>query len=233
MLKSYVVVDVETTGLNPKENRIIEIGAIRVVEGKIDKEFETFVNPGIHIPERITEVTGIYDDMVKDAPYIEEVIKKFVEFAGDYTLVGHNLIFDYSFLKANATNYNLKFEKQGIDTLKLARVYLKDLESRKLDYLCQCFGISDENHHRALNDAKATKDLYEIICNRFETEEFLPYELIYKAKKQSPITPKQVKYLSDLVTYHNLTVDYDINRLTKNQASRIIDNIILEYGRIF
>lgn len=233
MLKEYVVTDIETTGFNPKENRIIEIAAVKVKNGKVVETFESFVNPGVLIPQRITEVTGINNEMVKDAKYIEEVIKEFAEFSSDMVLIGHNLGFDYSFLKTNAVNCGINFEKMGIDTLKLARLYLGDLESRKLDYLCSYFGISDENHHRALNDAKATMELYKILCEKFETEEFEPYELIYKVKKQSPITPKQIKYLSDLVNYHNIETDYDISRLSKSQASRIIDNIILEHGRIF
>ncbi len=171
--------------------------------------------------------------MVEDAPYIEDVIWKFKEYTEDLILIGHNLIFDYSFLKNNAVNNNLSFERKGIDTLKIARTHLSDLESRRLDYLCKYFGIVDENHHRAVNDARVTKELYEILCEKYEQEEFLPYDLNYKVKKQSPITPKQVKYLQDLVKYHNIVIDYNIVKLTKSEASRIIDKIILEYGRIF
>ncbi len=235
MLKDYLVVDLETTGLNPKLDKIIEIGAVKVKDGNVCEVYETFVNPGRMIPERITEVTGINDDMVKDAPYIEDIISDFIDFSEGLNLIGHNLIFDYSFLKTNAVNNKLSFEKLGIDTLKIARTHLGGLPSRRLDSLCAHFGISDENHHRAVNDATATKELYEILCDRFEAEngEFVPYELVYKAKKQSPITEKQVKYLGDLVKYHNIVADYEIDKLSKSEASRIIDKIILEYGRIF
>lgn len=235
MLKNYIVVDLETTGLSAKENRIIEIGAIKVYDGQVQDIFETFVNPGCSIPERITEVTGIDDSMVADAPYIETEIKRFIDFSEELSLIGHNLIFDYSFLKANAVNNKLTFERNGIDTLKIAREKLKELPSKKLDFLCSYFGIPDENHHRAVNDAKVTYELYKLLCERFETENevFTPSELVYKAKKQSPITDKQIKYLKDLAAFHNINIDYEINKLTKNQASRIIDNIILEHGRIF
>lgn len=233
MLKDYIVVDLETTGLNPKLDKIIEIGAVKVKNGQIESVYETFVNPGKTIPSRIIEITGINDEMVEDAPYIEDVIWKFTEYTEDLILIGHNLIFDYSFLKSNAVNNKLSFERKGIDTLKIARTHLSDLESRRLDYLCKYFGIVDENHHRAVNDARVTKELYEILCDKYEQEEFLPYDLNYKVKKQSPITPKQVKYLQDLVKYHNIVIDYNIVKLTKSEASRIIDKIILEYGRIF
>lgn len=235
MLKDYIVVDLETTGLSAKDNRIIEIGAIKVKMGQIEGLFETFVNPGCAIPERITEVTGINDSMVAEAPYIETEIVNFIDFSEGLPLIGHNLIFDYSFLKANAVNNKLTFERKGIDTLKIAREKLRTLPSRSLEYLCQHFGIPDENHHRAVNDAKATYELYKIFCQLFENENevFEPSELIYKAKKQSPITDRQIKYLRDLVSFHHINIDYEIDKLTKSQASRIIDNIILEYGRIF
>lgn len=235
MLKDYVVVDLETTGLNPKLDKIIEIGALKIKDGRVQSVYETFINPGRMIPQRITEVTGINDDMVKEAPYIETVIGEFIEYTEELPLVGHNLIFDYSFIKASAVNSRLRFERKGIDTLKIARVNLSGLESKRLDSLCEYFGISDENHHRAVNDAAATKELYEILCEKYEQEnnEFKPYDLVYKAKKQSPITERQAKFLKDLVSFHSITPDYDIDKLTKNEASRIIDKIILEYGRIF
>ena len=137
MLKDYVVVDLETTGLSAKDNRIIEIGAIKIKGGQVEELFETFVNPGCAIPFRITEVTGINDSMVSEAPYIETEIVRFIEFSEELPLIGHNLLFDYSFLKANAVNNKLTFEREGIDTLKIAREKLKDLPSRRLDYLCQ------------------------------------------------------------------------------------------------
>lgn len=235
MLKDYVVVDLETTGLSAKDNRIIEIGAVKVKEGQVQEVFETFVNPGCAIPERITQVTGIDDGMVAKAPYIETEIVRLIAFLEELPLIGHNLIFDYSFLKANAVNNKLEFERMGIDTLKIAREKLSELPSKRLDYLCRHFGIPDENHHRAVNDAKVTYELYKLLCQLFETENevFKPSKLIYNAKKQSPVTDKQIKYLRDLVSFHHININYEIDRLTKSQASRIIDNIILEYGRIF
>lgn len=99
--------------------------------------------------------------------------------------MGHNIMFDYSFLKQNAINQKLKFDKMGIDTLKIARKTLKGLESRGLEYLCNYYGIADENHHRAFNDAEVTSKLYNVLMEKFGTEcpDFEPYQLVFKAKK--------------------------------------------------
>lgn len=234
MLENYVAVDIETTGLNSKNDRILEIGAVKIEKGQIKEVFDVIINPGIEIPDKITQLTGIDRTMTQGAPYVEEVIGEFIEFTGDNIILGHNLIFDYSFLKVNAVNNNYEFEKKGIDTLKLARKYLADIESRRLDYLCSYFGISDENHHRAVNDAKAALDLYKILCEKYENgSEFEPEQMVYKVKKQGPITPAQKRYLLDLVKYHNISIDYEVDKLRKNEASRIIDGIILSKGRIF
>ena len=116
MVNSYVAVDLETTGLSPKENKIIEIGAIKVIDGEVAGSFETFVNPRVAISSRITELTGITDEMVQGAPYEKEAVESFIEFCGDNLLLGHNVRFDYSFLKVAATNSKIGFEYVCIDT---------------------------------------------------------------------------------------------------------------------
>jgi len=233
MLKRYVALDLETTGLDPKKDRILEIGAVLVQDGRVIDSFETLINPRIIIPEKIIEVTGINNEMVSTAPIIEDVIEEFLKFCGEEVILGHNLIFDFSFIKRAAINNDFDFEKLGIDTLKISKTCLKELESRRLDYLCKYFDIEDENHHRALNDAIAAKRLYEILCEKYsEADEYEPKELIYKVKKYGPITPAQIGYLRDLLVYHNLEIGIDIESLKKNEASRLIDNIILRHGRI-
>lgn len=170
MIKDYVCVDIETTGIRPKWDRIIEIGAVKVRDGKEVDRFSKLIYPGIHIPPRITELTGITDEMLEGKPAIHQVLPRFMEFAGDDFLLGHNIRFDYSFLKQNAINLNLKFEKKGMDTLKIARKVLPQLESRALDYLCDFYHIKDENHHRALNDASVTSQLYQILMREYGSE---------------------------------------------------------------
>ncbi|MBQ2116928.1 MAG: ribonuclease H-like domain-containing protein, partial [Lachnospiraceae bacterium] len=104
MVNDYVVMDIETTGLNPKSEKIIELGAARIREGKVVDTFSAFVNPGRSLSDRIVELTGISDRDVENAPYIEEIIQDFVDFTGDDVLLGHNLSFDYSFVKKAAVN---------------------------------------------------------------------------------------------------------------------------------
>lgn len=231
MIDNYVVVDLETTGLKAKEDKIIEIGAIKIVNGKEADRFETFVNPARTIPPIITRVTNISNQMVSNAPYIEEITDHFMEFLGDSVLLGHNLMFDYSFIKRVAVNAGYTYERKGLDTLKLARKYLTDVESKKLDFLCQYFEIEDENHHRALNDARATYRLYNILCERYGADADEPISLNYKVKKENPITEKQKKYLLNLIVKNHLSVDFEIARLSKSEASRNIDLIISQYGR--
>lgn len=237
MLENYVIVDLETTGLEVKRDKIIEIGAIKIRKGYEPEVYNTFVNPGIPISERIVELVGITDDMVRDAGNIRDVIKEFIDFTEDLPLLGHNLMFDYGFLKTAASAEGLRFEKQGLDTLKIARKYLPDLPSRRLDYLCEYFGIEDLQHHRAWNDAKVTGELYQILCERFlgleETDEkdFEPKALCFTVKKDSPITMKQQKYLRSLLMRHGIEADCELDLLTKSDASKMIDHIISQYGR--
>lgn len=235
MIKDYVCVDIETTGTNAKWNKILEIGAVRVRDGQIVEEFSKLVYPGVNIPDYITNLTGITDEMVRNEQDISVVLPEFIEFAGDDYLLGHNVMFDYGFLKQNALNLNLSFEKSGMDTLKIARKTLANLGSRALDYLCTYFAIKDENHHRALNDATVTAQLYHILMDRFGEEYpvlFEPKEFTYTVKKLQPITDKQKKYLLALMEYHEIEADFDVDVLTKNEASKKIDKILSEKGRI-
>lgn len=234
MLDNFVLVDLETTGISAKEDRIIEIGAIKYENGREVDRFETLVNPARKISERITEITGINDEMVKDAPYIEDVIGELLDFIKGYVIIGHNVKFDYSFIKRNAVNHKLSFDEKIVDTLKLSRKLLPELEKKSLDYLCMHFGIKDENHHRAINDAYVAGQLYMLLCDKFEKDNadiFEPVITECKVKKETPVTKKQAEWLKALVDYHHLDIDYDIDKLTKNSASRHIDKILSKYGR--
>ncbi|MBQ4630787.1 MAG: PolC-type DNA polymerase III [Clostridia bacterium] len=155
----FVVFDIETTGFSAENDRIIEIGAVRVKNREITDTFSVFVNPERPIPAKITELTGIDDDMVKDADIIENVIKDFYEFVGDAVLVAHNASFDTSFIKANARRCEMPYAFSCIDTLELARGLVHGIKNYKLNTLCKHFNISLENHHRACDDAGATADL--------------------------------------------------------------------------
>lgn len=233
MIDSYVCLDLETTGLDPKKDKIIEIGAVRVRDGEIDAMLETFINPGGALDERITELTGIVDARLEDAPDISKMLPELLDFIGDDVLLGHSVLFDYSFVKRAAVNEKLSFEKNGIDTLKLARKFLPDLESRSLEFLCRHFEI-EHSAHRAIADAKATSVLYkrlaELYYNGHEAD-FKPVPLKYNVKRETPITIPQKNQLYKLLDRHKLKVDYNVEKLTRNEASRIIAQLLAEYGR--
>lgn len=229
MTDSYICLDIETTGLNPKTDKIIEIGAIKVIKGRECKTFSTFINPGRKLSERVTELTGIRNEDLQDAPDISQIITDFLEFAEELPLLGHRILFDYSFMKKAAVNQKLAFEREGIDTLRIARCYLPELPSKRLGNLCEHYGIPLKAH-RALADATATDRLYKRLWEDFgEREEgtlFRPQKLIYQAKKDSPITKSQKERLYRLIRQYELEIDYDVEKLTKSEASRYTDQIL-------
>lgn len=234
MIQDFTAIDVETTGLNPKTERIIEVGAVKVRDGKIIDQYESLINPGRKLEERIVELTGITDEMLKTAPTPEKILPGLLNFIGDDILLGHSLMFDYSFIKRLAVNLKLwdaKTTSSGIDTLKIARHFLTDLESRSLPFLCKYFEIPHKAH-RAVEDAKAAALLYERLAGEFKEESvFAPCQLIYRVKREAPATPAQKERLYKLAKEHKLILEYDINTLTRNEASRMADKIILKYGK--
>lgn len=235
MINSYIALDLETTGLNPKYSRILEVGAAKVTDGKITDTYSTIVNAKVMLSEDIVKLTGITGEMMSQGRNIEEVITELVEFCEDYILLGHNIIFDYSFVKKAAVNNKLVFEKEAVDTLKLARRFLPEFPKKTLEYLTNHYNIKHENKHRAYDDAIASSELYKILCSEFyekDSAAFKPYRLNYQVKREGPVTQRQKNHLNDLIKYHRIDLAVQIDSLTKNEASRIIDKIILEYGKI-
>lgn len=235
MKHTYVAVDLETTGLNPRQDAILEIGAVKIIDGKPAGEFSTFVNCGRPVPPFITELTGIDSDMAAGGLETEEALGIFIDFCGDCDILGHNILFDFSFLKRNAVNHGIAFDKNGIDTLKIAKKFLTNLPSRRLESLCSHYGILQEKKHRAYEDAHAASCLYQKLADDFEElcpQEFEAKPLIYRVKREGPITRLQKVYLIDLAKYHRIDLEMDVDTLTKNEASRMIDRIIAGYGRI-
>ena len=156
----YVVFDLETTGFSPIKDKIIEIGAVRVENGKITEKFSTFVNPKIPIPFTITQLTGISDQMVMDAPDIKTVLPQFLEFVKDAVLVAHNASFDVGFIEQNMRYQNMTPDFTSVDTVALARVLLPTLTKYKLNVVAKALDISLKNHHRAVDDAGATAEIF-------------------------------------------------------------------------
>ena len=224
----YVCVDLETTGLIPKTNHIIEIGAVKVREGRVVDTYATLVNPGRKLEQRIIDLTGIRDEDLAGAPSIGEVLPDFLAFEGDLPLLGHSVLFDYSFLKKEAVNLKLSFERQGVDTLQISRKYLQTLPSRSLGVLCEYYRIV-HNAHRALGDACATVRLYErLIADFYDPAEsvFVPKPLIFQVKREQPASKKQKEQLYRLIEQHKITeIGVDVEMLSRNEASRLADKI--------
>lgn len=236
MIDTYVVLDLEMTGLSAKTDQIIEIGAVKIKDNQIVETMECLVNPCCKIPTRVSELTGITDEMVQLGRDRDEAVQELLCFIDGYTLVGQNINFDYSFLKQWAVNHKQPLEAKAYDTLKLARVLLPAEQSKKLEDLCSYFGVERNREHRALDDAIETWQIFEKLKNlalqRENGETYLkPVPLIYKAKKQSSATPRQVERLREYRQMHQIEDEINWETLTKSEASRIMDKYILIYGR--
>ena len=236
MINTYIVIDLETTGLSAKLDKIIEIGAVKFVEGKEQDVFSGYINPGVKLPERIVELTGITDADVQGAPYIEEVLDKLETFLGEEILLGHNLLFDYSFLKRAFSFRKKPFEKKGIDTLRIARTCLPKEEHKGLGDLCRLYDIPIKAH-RAVGDARATGLLYQKLLQEFGGKEelqkcFEAKPLNCQIRKDTPATAPQKGLLYKLHKQYGILPEYEVEKLTKSEASRHIDRILSEHRAV-
>lgn len=157
----FVVFDIETTGLSKERDKITEIGAVKIVNGKITDSYSTFVNPGVPLSAEIIKLTGITDAMLADAPAIKEVLPEFLKFCGQAVLVAHNAGFDTGFIRAAAAGLRMQpVDNTVLDTVELARALLPELKSHKLNIVAKEMGVELRGHHRAVNDAKATAEIF-------------------------------------------------------------------------
>ena len=204
----FVVFDIETTGFSAVNDRIIEIGAVKVENGMITEKFSEFVNPERPIPFEIEKLTSINDRMVEDAPNISVILPKFMDFCGDSVLVAHNADFDTGFIRHNCEVLGLPYDYTYVDTLGIARSFLEGLKNYKLDTVVEAMGCTLANHHRAVDDAGATADVFVRFLERFKK--------------------KNIRDLDELNTYSAMSVDaikklktYHIILLAKNEIGRI------------
>ena len=216
----FVVFDIETTGLSAMTCKITEIGAVLVRNGEVLKVFSTFVNPDGHIPEEITELTGITDDMVSDAPSQGDAVKAFIEFVGKRTVVAHNANFDMGFIRRAAENAGIHFDPPYLDTLSMSRFLNPELKNQKLDTLVDFYRLGDFNHHRACDDAEATAKIF---CKMTEK---LAGESIYTVRQMS-------ESMAEKTDPHKLR-PYHIILLVKNPTGlknlyKIVSNGYLKY----
>lgn len=166
MQENYCILDFETTGLSPMNDRVIEIGVVKIAQGKMVDQFESFINPRRLLPPIITSLTGITNQMVRTAPFAEEIFPKLKTFVGNDPIVAHNASFDSGFFVSEMNRVALRPENHFLCTLMLARRMFPELKSHKLEVLCTHLNLRNDRAHRALSDVKVTFQVFQEICNQ-------------------------------------------------------------------
>lgn len=248
----FIVFDIETTGLGAKNERITEIGAVRMKNGEILDSFDTFVNPEKPIPPKITELTGITDEMVKDAPKEKEGLEAFYAFCGNAkVLVAHNAPFDTSFIKEAARRSKLPYPFTSIDTVPICRALYPSLKNHKLDTVANHLKLDPFNHHRACDDAKVLAEIFlhlitdmkeikgiesvdgiNTLLSGIDTKKVRPYHMIILAKNRTGL-----KNLYKLVSWSHLHNFYRKPRITKTKLMEHREGLLIgsacEQGELF
>ncbi len=247
----FVVFDIETTGLNHETEEITEIGAVKIKNRKVVDTWSTFINPGRHIPEHISDLTSITDETVKDAPFISEILSEFIEFCKGSVLVAQNAQFDTSFIRTACKRQDIKYDFPCIDTLILARGLYPELPNHKLDTLTKNLNVILENHHRAVDDAKATAQVFlrmleelvgrgvkelnclnEMFDLRMLSKKSKAYHIILLAKNQTGL-----RNIYELVSESQLKYMVRTPRIPKSLLTQKRDGIIVgsacEAGELF
>jgi DNA polymerase-3 subunit alpha (Gram-positive type) len=211
----FVAFDIETTGLSAKNgDRIIEIGAVKIKNGKVIEVFHGLINPGIKIPYRITELTGLTDRDVKNSPKFEKVLAEFKAFVGDLVLVAHNAKFDLGFIEHYGTLIDIEFNQPSIDTVQMSRYLLTDLDSHKLNFVAERLKVRQDSHHRADDDARVCGEIF------IKLSEMLKCEAVSdKSDVTSDLKIKKVSYWEKgelkriYVNGFSFTAFFDINKM--------------------
>ena len=225
MISDYIAIDLETTGIRLSKDKIIEVGLLKVKDSQIIDTFSCVINPDMPVDDRILELTKISENELENAKRIYEVINHIVDFCEDYVLLGHNTIFDYSFVKKEANRAGLEFEKRGIDTYKLCKKVLPDNVRKNLTDACGYFGIERKNSHRAFSDAYYTHVLFQEIMKNFKTLEISPEAMKVKIKKFVPIRKRTKEDLQKLLNCHRIGCKVNIDLLSESEAKRMMDKI--------
>ena len=238
---TFICFDIETTGLSAARDKITEIGAVKVENGVITDTFSTFANPEMPIPQKITQLTGITDDMVKDAPSQSEAVSAFLEFAGDNVLVAHNAPFDTSFIAKACEDMSREYNYTSIDTVAISRAILTDIKNCKLDTVAKFLRLGDFNHHRATDDAEMLARIFINLCQRL-TDDYgitktndintkiaggdfkkLPtYHQIILVKNKTGL-----KNLYRLISYSHLNYFYKKPRIPKSELVKYREGLII------
>lgn len=215
----FVVFDIESTGLSVREDRVIEIGAVKISKGVITDRFSAFVNPGIPIPYRIEELTGINDSMVSDAPMIDEILPEFISFCKGCAVVAHNASFDTGMIKRDCRLFGIEWEPTIVDTVTLAHLLLPNLAKYKLDYLAKVLEVSLDNHHRAVDDAECTALIFLKLCALLSDKD------IYRLADIQNLSEANPDFIKKQRTYHVII-------LIKNETGRVNLYKLISYAHI-
>ena len=233
---TFVVFDLETTGFSAKADKIIEIGAVKVEKGKIVDRFSTFVNPQVPIPFRIEQLTSINDNMVIDAPTIEEILPKFMEFCKGAIMVAHNADFDMSFISANCNRQNLPCDFTVIDTVAMSRYLIIGLGRYKLDSVAKALGIVLDHHHRAVDDARVTAEVFLRFVEMLEEQDVHTLAKLNDMGAMSPDLIKKAPSYHGIILVKNETGRINLNRLVSashldyfNRRPRMPESLIQKY----
>ena len=221
----YIAIDLETTGIRLSKDKIIEVGLLKVKDSHIIDTFSCVINPDMQVDDKILELTKISKNELENAKRIYEVINHIVDFCEEYVLLGHNTIFDYSFVKREANRAGLEFEKRGIDTYKLCKKVLPENVRKNLTDACGYFGIERKNSHRAFSDAFYTHVLFQKIIKNFKTLEISPEAMKVKIKKFVPIRKRTKEDLQKLLNCHRIVCKVNIDLLSESEAKRMMDKI--------
>ncbi len=216
----FVVFDLETTGIGAASNEIIEIGAVKVINNVITDKFSTFVNPGRPVPYNIQELTGINDQMVSDAPSIDKVLPGFLEFCGNAVLVAHNASFDTGFIFQKAKDRGIHTDFTVIDTVAMSRALLPELKKYKLDTVAKTLGVSLENHHRAVDDAGATAEIFVKLVKRLEDKGITTLEGLNEFGRPGDETIRKLPSYHAVILAKNETGRVNLYRLVSESHLR-------------
>ena len=232
---SYVAIDLETTGIGAKRERIM--GASFTISSSIPVSSVMCSGMGRPGFTRVwyVSVTAPFSTFTMPISVIQDVIGEVIAFCGTLPVLGHQIMFDYGFLVQAAVNGKLRFERSGIDTLKLCRKFMPPEEKKNLAAACAYFHAAQDTAHRALSDAMAAHELYQAMKRLHlsgNEDAFAPKVLQYKAKKERQATQRQKQHLHDLLKYHKIELTVPIDSMSGNEISRVTDRIIFTHGRI-
>ena len=225
IISDYIAIDLETTGIRLSKDKIIEVGLLKVKDSHIIDTFSCVINPDMQVDDKILELTKISKNELENAKRIHEVINHIVDFCEEYVLLGHNTIFDYSFVKKEANRAGLEFEKRGIDTYKLCKKVLPENVRKNLTDACGYFGIERKNSHRAFSDAYYTHVLFQEIIKNFKTLEISSEAMKVKIKKFVSIRKRTKEDLQKLLNCHRIGCKVNIDLLSESEAKRMMDKI--------